>query len=126
MERVLFVAPQTNIPDSLSLLSHSISSASSLDEALRQVDLADCIVVGGHVDLAWARTATSTLNQAREHIPILLLLQPSSLSIINAEWGFADFAMIDARVLLIGMHREHRMSNLTRQWRPDASCWIIS
>lgn len=96
MGRVLFVAPQKSIPDSLSLLSHSISSASSLDEALRQVDLADCIVVGGHVDLAWARTATSTLNQAREHIPILLLLQPSSLSIISAEWGFADFAMIDA------------------------------
>lgn len=97
MASVLYVSPQPGTPDSLSLLSHSLTSLRSLDEALRQLDNFDAVIVGGHVELAWARTVTTTLSKAREHVPLLLLLQPAGLAIANPEWGFSDFALIDAQ-----------------------------
>lgn len=97
MARVMYISPQQPEPPSLSLLSHSVTTINSLEEALKQLDHYDAVIVGGHVDLAWARPVCTALSKARDLLPLLLLIQPSALALINTEWGFTDFAMGDAQ-----------------------------
>lgn len=95
MSSVLYVAGQPDVPDSLALLNHVVTRATTLDEALRHAGAVDAAIVAGHTDLGWARTVTASIRKVHDKLPILLLLKPSGLSIVGADWGFTDFALAD-------------------------------
>jgi len=105
---ILLVSPTGPAPDFLSLLSHSLSTAASAEEALRRMDVVDAVIVDARRDLAWARTATTIIRQTYAGMPVLLLVAGSALGLLSHDWGFSDFvidcceaAEVDARLRLL-------------------------
>lgn len=96
MSSVLYVSGQPAVPDSLALLNHTLTRASTLEEALRHASVVDAAVVAGHNDLGWARTICVSLRKLHDKLPVLILLGPSGLSVVGADWGFTDFALAGA------------------------------
>ena len=108
MSSILLVSPTGPAPDFLSLLSHSLSTAASAEEALRRMDVVDAVIVDARRDLAWARTATTIIRQTYAGMPVLLLVAGSALGLLSHDWGFSDFvidcceaAEVDARLRLL-------------------------
>lgn len=108
MGSVLFVSTRERVPDSLSLLSHTTTLARTSEEALRQIDAVDVLVVDGRDDLAWSRAVASTLRTARDDAEILLLAPVNGLALLSRDWGFSDFVTdgseaseLDARIRLM-------------------------
>lgn len=108
MSTILLVTPRQGPADILALLRHEAVIASGSADALRQVDLADVVIVDGRDDLAWARAVTGTLSGTHPAVPILLLVPVTGLALVNRDWGMADFmtdgaepAELDARIRLL-------------------------
>lgn len=99
MAELVFVAPAgqsgpaAEAPSALRLLNHVLRVVHGADEALRTE--ADLVIVDARGDLAAARTSCQLLSTA-SRCPVLLLIAPAGLSVVNADWRMADFISADA------------------------------
>jgi DNA-binding response OmpR family regulator len=101
--------PEAVLP-SLSLLSHTVRSASTEGSSLLEAGTADVTIVDARTDLAAARGLCRLLGTVGTSVSVLAVVNEGGLVAINVEWGFDDIllpgsgpAEIDARLrLLVG------------------------
>ena len=108
MSRLLLLSHSTeSILPTLSLLPHDVVVAPLALHALGLHGSIDLVVIDGVTDLAAAKSLAVALANAHISMPIAMVIDEASLSVIDGSWGISDFlvptaslAEIDARVRL--------------------------
>ncbi|MFV0429281.1 MAG: winged-helix domain-containing protein [Arachnia sp.] len=108
MSDIVIVSPDGVVPDSLALLSHTITPAMGIADTLALIEDTDVVVIDGSADLAWGRGIAQGLRSASDDVAVLLLVSVTGLALLSAEWGFNDFvavgcepAELDTRIRLL-------------------------
>lgn len=117
MSDLVFVSPLNDpqpIPASLTLLGHGANQVQGGDKALPVLPEADAVIVDGRGDLAAIRVTCQLFVSAGVNTPVLLLITPPALSVLNADWGISEFivdgaepAEWDARLRLLIARDSH-------------------
>ena len=108
MSRLLLLSHSTeSILPTLSLLPHDVVDAPLALHELGLHGSIDLVVIDGVTDLAAAKSLAVALANAHISMPIAMVIDEASLSVIDGSWGISDFlvptaslAEIDARVRL--------------------------
>jgi DNA-binding response OmpR family regulator len=84
--------PEAVLP-SLSLLSHTVRSASTEGSSLLEAGTADVTIVDARTDLAAARGLCRLLGTVGTSVSVLAVVNEGGLVAINVEWGFDDILL---------------------------------
>lgn len=106
MSRILLLsASSVSIIPALGLLPHDLTVAPLNPQSLATHSDVDLVLLDGVTDLVAAKSMAGVLATAKLPIPVLIVIPETSLSVIDATWGIADFllpsaslAEIDARI----------------------------
>jgi DNA-binding response OmpR family regulator len=105
--------PESVLP-ALSVLTHTVRSASTQGCALPEAAAADVAIVDARTDLAAARGLCHLLGRSGTFLPVLVVVNEGGLIAVSVEWGLDEIllpdagpAETDARLrLLVGRHGE--------------------
>ena len=95
MELLLLTAdlhPETVLP-SLSLLAHTVRTASPEVSALLEAGSAEVVIVDARADLAGARGLCRLLHTTAGSVPVVAVVTEGGLVAVNAEWGVDEILL---------------------------------
>ncbi|GAA1395624.1 response regulator transcription factor [Luteococcus peritonei] len=108
---VVVASDTPELPACFDLLTHVLQTLSPGQAESGGIE-ADLVLVDARRELARARDLCLRLQAADEPVPVMLLVEASSLPLIAPEWGAADFVLdsaqpaeIDARIRLLTAER---------------------
>lgn len=92
MARLSLLGPDdAPLPPALELLPHVVTRYTEVNECLSHLDATDAVLVDCRTEPVRARDACLALVGQEVRVPVLLLADVATLSVISPEWGADDF-----------------------------------
>ncbi|PTW90744.1 DNA-binding response OmpR family regulator [Microbacteriaceae bacterium MWH-Ta3] len=89
---ILTSATESPLP-ALGLLPHQIALAPMAPQSLAEHNASDLVIIDAVTDLVAAKNMASLLKTAKLPVPVMLAIGESSLAVLDASWGIADFLL---------------------------------